>query len=160
MAITSASLTDISVAPGSLSISVPFSSNRSDKTVAFTGGVGLGQVGTVALYTVTGSVFVYLMSVCTENLTEAAPTATVEVGYAGATAVLIAQTDAVDIDNGMVWLGNTPAVRETLASIGGLFVADGADIILTVAAQNVPDGTLTFYCFWTPLAPGSSVIAA
>jgi hypothetical protein len=160
MVTSAAAITDSSVAPGSLSISAPFAANRVDQTIAFTGAAGVGAVGTVDLYTVTGSVFVYVMAICTENLTEAGATATVEVGIAGITAGLISQTNAVNIDNGEVWLDNSPAAMEVFSSIGGGFIAGGADIILTVGAQNVDDGTLDFYCFWTPLAAGSTVVAA
>lgn len=138
----------------------PFASNRVTQTVAFDGGADSGAVGTVALFTVTGSVFVYVIAICIENLTEAGATATVEVGIAGITAGLISQTNAVNIDNGEVWLDNSPAAMEVFSSIGGGFIASGADIILTVGAQNVDDGTLAFYCFWTPLAAGSTVVAA
>ena len=160
MVTSSASLTDVSVAPGSLSISSPFAASRVDQTIAFTGAAGVGAVGTVALFTVTGSVFVHVASICTENLTEAGATATVEVGIAGTTAGLIAQTNAVNIDNGEVWIDATPGAMQVYTSIGGAFIAGGADIILTVGAQDVDDGTLEFYCFWTPLAAGSTVVAA
>ena len=139
---------------------IPFASNKASKTVAFDGGAGSGAVGTVALFTVTDSVFVHVVAICTENLTEAGATATVEVGIAGITAGLISQTNAVNIDNGEVWLDNSPAAMEVYSSIGGAFIAGGANIILTVGAQNVDDGTLDFYCFWTPLETGSTVVAS
>ncbi len=138
-----------------------FAANVVDTTIEFDGGAGSGQSGVVVpLFTVTGSVFVHIVSICTENLTEAGATATIEVGIAGITAGLIAQTDAVDINNGLVWIDATPVAMEVYASLGGAFIAGGANIILTVGAQNVDDGTLAFYCFWTPLAAGSTVVAS
>jgi hypothetical protein len=138
----------------------PFGSYRVSKTVEFDGGAGSGAVGTVALFTVTGDVFVMLVGYCSEDLTEAGATATIEVGTANGTAGLIAQTNAVDIDTGEAWFDNSPAAIETLTSIAGAFIGGGDDIIATIGTQNVDDGTLTFHCFWTPMSDGATVVAA
>ncbi len=130
------------------------------KTVAFTGGAGAGQVGTVNLFTVTGSVIALVVAICTEDLTEAGATATVEVGTAASTAAIIAQTNAVNIDNGEVWVDNTPARIECWTTGFGCMIAGGDDIILTVGTQNVTDGTLVFTCFWTPLTADGNVVPA
>jgi len=130
------------------------------QTIEFDGGAGSGAVGTVDLFTVTGSITCMVLCVCTEDLTEAGATATVEVGTAASTAALIAQTNAVDIDDSEVWRDNTPAQIEVMTSWGGAIIAGGDDIILTVGAQNVDDGTLVFICFWTPLTVGANVAPA
>lgn len=138
----------------------PFGSYRVSNTIEFDGGAGSGAVGAVNLFTVTGDVFVLVVGYCSENLTEAAPTATIEVGTAAGTAGLIAQTNAVDIDNNEVWFDASPTQIETLTSIAGAFIGGGDDIIATIGAQNVTDGTITFHCFWTPMHAGATVVSA
>ena len=139
----------------------PFGSYRRDKKIEFTGAAGLGLAGSpVPLFTVTGSVWVHVVGFCTENLAESGATATISVGISTDTAGLIAVTNGVNIDNGEVWFDGTPAAMEVLAGWGGAFIAGGNDIIGTVAAANVTDGTLTFVCFWTPLSSDGLVVAS
>lgn len=138
----------------------PLGAYRVNKLVAFDGGAGSGAVGTVALFTVTGSVFVTVTSFCTESLTEAGATATISVGITGITAGLIALVNAVDIDIGEIWFDATPVDMEVLSSLGGAFIGGGEDIFATIAAQNVDGGTLEFVCFWTPLSSDGLVVAA
>ena len=138
----------------------PFGTYRVPKTVEFDGGAGNGAVGTVALFTVTGSVWVTVTSYCTEDLTEGGATATISVGITGSTAALIAQVNAVDIDDGEIWFDATPGDIEVLSSIGGAFIGGGEDIFATIGTQSVDDGTLTFICFWTPLSADGDVVAA
>ena len=139
---------------------IPFGSYRGNKLVEFTGGANLGAVGTVPLFTVTGSVWVTVTSFCTESLTEAGATATISVGITGITAGLIALVNAVDIDIGEIWFDATPVDMEVLTSVGGAFIGGGEDIFATIAAQDVDDGTLEFVCFWTPLSSDGLVVAA
>jgi len=135
----------------------PFGSKRCNKVVAFTGGAGLGAVGTVALFTVTNAALVTIIGICTEDLAEAGATATISVGTAAAPTGIIAQINAVDLDVGELWIDATPAVLEAYGTGTSFFIGDGADIILTVGAQNVTDGTVDFVCFWTPLTANGLV---
>ena len=134
------------------------------KTVAFTGGAGLGQVGTVALFTVTGAALVKLSCVCTESLVEGVGGGTLEVGINGATAVLIAQATSTDIDAGDVWHDAAPDAAIELASVldatAYVILGNGQDIYATVGTQAITDGTLVFNAFWTPLTDTSLVVAA
>lgn len=136
------------------------------KTVAFDGSAGNGAAGTVALFTVTGQVAVYLMAGhCTEDLTESAPTATIALGVTGATAIFIAATNAVDLDNGEWWVDTGPDANGVLLPAAGgggqpWLLSDNDDVILTVAAADVDDGTVTFYCHWRPMSAGSSIVSA
>lgn len=123
--------------------------------VALTGAAGAGAVGTVNLFTVTGTVVVSIFAVCSEDL--AGATATLEVGIAGNTAGLLAQTLATDIDNGEVWVDNTPATIEAVPS--SRVLTNGTDIIGTVGTANITDGTLTFYCLWRPLSNDGNIVA-
>jgi len=138
----------------------PFGAKRCNKIVAFTGAAGLGAVGTVALFTVTNAALVTVIGVCTEDLTEAGATATISVGTAAAPVAIIPQINAVDFDIGEIWLDAAPAVLEAYVTSTSFFIGDGADIILTVGAQNVTDGTADFVCFWTPLTANGLVTSA
>lgn len=132
-------------------------------TTTFTGGTanstgdfdGTGNPFTIA--TVTGSVLVKVMAVCTTNL--AGATATLEVGIAGDTAEIIAQSTATDIDAGELWHDATPdSGIETSSVIAEKIIVNGADIIGTVGTANITSGVIDFYIFWKPLAEGSSVV--
>jgi hypothetical protein len=138
----------------------PFGAYRVNKLVEFDGSGGNGATGTVALFTVTGSVFVMVTSFCTEDLSEAGATATISVGITGITAGLIALVDAVDINVGHIWFDATPVDMEVLTSIGGAFIGGGENIFATIAGQNVDDGTLEFVCYWSPLSSDGLVVAA
>lgn len=138
----------------------PLGAYRVNKLVEFDGGAGSGAVGIVALFTVTGSVFVTVTSFCTETLVEAAPDALIEVGITGITAGLIAQVNADTVLIGNIWFDATPVDMEVLSSVGGAFIGGGEDIFATVGGQNVTDGTLEFVCFWTPLSSDGLVVAA
>ena len=139
----------------------PFGAYRVNKLVEFDGGAGSGAAGTVALFTVTGSVWVMVTSFCTETLVESAPTATISVGITGITAGLIALVNADTVLIGNIWFDATPVDMEVLTGIGGAFIGGGEDIFATVAgAQDVDDGTLEFVCYWTPLSSDGLVVAA
>jgi hypothetical protein len=117
------------------------------KTVTFDGTAGKGAKGAITLFTVTGTIRGKLTAWCTTNLAEEGDPggATVEVGIAGNTAGLIAQTAALDIDAGDLWHDNSPDASLELAATGIEFnLTNGADIILTVATDEVNAGVITF----------------
>lgn len=130
------------------------------KNVTFAGGAGTGAIGTVALFTVTGSVFVNLAVVCTGDLTSGAG-ATIEVGVASSTSHIIAQTIAANLASGEIWHDATPdSDIEAGAVLASRLIGGGADIILTVATDNVSTGSLAVQAWWTPITAGASVVAA
>ncbi len=130
------------------------------KTVEFDGAAGSGAVGTVALFTVTGNVAFRILAYCTEDLVSGGG-GTCEVGVAGNTPGLIAQTTATAIDNGEIWYNNTPVAGVTaVTNIAQYVIANGADIILTVGTGDVTDGTITFDLYFTPLSSTGTVVAA
>ena len=135
-----------------------FGAYQINKVVEFDGGVGSGAVGTVALFTITGSVLLRLVCTCTATLVEGVGGGTVEVGIAGATPNLIAQTVSTAVVTGEVWHDAAPdSPIEDISVMAGRVITDGNDIILTVGAQVVTDGTLAFAAFWTPVTAGASV---
>lgn len=139
--------------------------NSVEKKITFAGGTenaigdhdGTGDPFTI--FTVTGTVLVKLLAVCETNLT--GDSATLEVGIAGNTAGLIAQTTATNIDAGEIWHDNSPDAGIELSSVlAERIVANGADIIGTVATANITAGVIRFVAFWYPLSEGASVVAA
>ena len=132
------------------------------KTVAFDGTAGVGAVGKVALFTVTGAVAYRLIAICTESLDTGAG-ATISVGVAGgAVDGIIAVTTGVDLDAGEIWFDATPTTKQdTLAnSMIEQVIGDGADIEADILVDAVTDGTIAFNLFWTPLSTGATVVAA
>lgn len=132
------------------------------KVMTFAGGTANdpgdydGSGNPATLFTVTGDVLVRIFGVCSVNLVGAG--ATVEIGIAGNTAALIAQTVGENIDAGEIWVDNGPATVETVPS--SLILAGGTDIIQTVATADVTAGVITYYCFFRPLSSGADVVAA
>ena len=135
------------------------------KTVAFAGGTtddmgdydGAGNPHT--LFTVTGDVILRVFGICKESL--AGGSATLQVGFSGNTAALIALTTATDIDINEIWHDNTPDATVELSTVGApRIVSAGQDVIQTVATANITDGEITYYCFWRPLSADGLVEAA
>ena len=131
------------------------------KSMTFAGGTtndpgdydGTGNPAT--LFTVTGNVLMYLVPVCTTLL--AGATATLEIGVATATAALVAQTTATDIDAGEGWFAATPTLA--VANTAQYHVVSG-NVIQTAATANITAGVIDYYCFWKPLSADGNVIAA
>jgi hypothetical protein len=137
------------------------SAYRVSKTAAFTAGAGTGDVGTFALFTVTGQVIVKIVAVCTETVVEGVGGGTVEVGITGDTATIIAQTTSTNLDVNEIWHDATPdADIEALSVMSEFIIVNGGDIFITIAGQDVTDGTVVFHCFWTPLDSTGLVVAA
>lgn len=123
------------------------------KIITYTA-TGDGATGALDLFTVTGDVLATVFAVCGTLLTSGAG-ATVEIGIAGNTAALIAQTTAVDIDANEVWIDTAPATIEALPS--DKILTNGTDIIQTIATDTVTAGVITFYCIWSPLSSDANI---
>lgn len=138
---------------------------RAEKTLTFAGAVtndvgdfdGTGNPAT--LFTITGDVIVKVIGICVTTLTGAA--ATLEVGVVGNTAGLIAQTTGTDIDANEIWHDATPDNEIELSSVLlEKIIANGLDIINTVATANVTAGVIRYVCLWKPLSVDGNVVAA
>lgn len=114
-----------------------------------------GAVGATTLFTVTGCVGVRIFGVCSDDLTGSG---TIEVGIAGNTASLIAQTTGTAIDANEVWIDTVPATVEALPSIQ--IIGAGQDIIQTIGTDTLTGGTLTYYCLWTPISTDGLLVVA
>lgn len=136
-----------------------------EKAVTFAGGTtnaigdhdGTGDPFTI--FTVTGTVLARVFAVCETSLEGAS--ATLEVGFTGATAALIAQSTATDIDAGEIWHDATPDAKVELLTVAPeKIIAGGADIIGTVATANITAGVIRFFCIWYPISADGNVVAA
>lgn len=123
------------------------------KTLAYDGTIG--AIGASTLFTVTGTVLVRVLAVCSEDLASAG--GTIEVGITGNTASLIAQITATTLDDGEIWVDNSPA---TVAAIGSQKILNGTSISEKITGATVTDGTLAYFCLWVPLSDDGNVVAA
>lgn len=112
-----------------------------------------GAVGEHTLFTISGPCIVKVIGVCSSDITGSG---TLEVGLTGNTAVLIAQTTGANIDTGEFWIDNSPAVYES--DFTGKMI--NSDIVATVGTDTLTGGTITFYCYWRPMASNSTCVAA
>ena len=124
---------------------------------ATTNGIGdfAGTSNPYTLFTVTGTVAMSVIGVCSVNLASTGG-GTEEVGTALTTAGLIAQTTATDIHANDIWHDATPdASIEAITILVPKIVAQ--DVILTTGTADVETGAITFYCMWAPLSADGNV---
>src|SRR3989304_4301332 len=137
-------------------ISPPSYVRRTSKEITFTGAAGLGAVGNVPLFTVTGEVLVvYLVPYTVLTLTEALATATLALGVTNLTSLFIAATNAVNLLTGEFWTEATGggAAKPGCAVPAALKdIAITSNIVGTVATQAVNGGTLRFDVYYLPLS--------
>ena len=114
--------------------------------------------GNQDLFTVTGDVIVRVVGVVGTSLTSAAA-GNVAVGCVGETDIIGGYTIATTLDAREIWHDMTPDSEiEDLSTMREAIITDGNNITLYYDAQ-IDAGVLVFYCFWTPLSAGSSVVA-
>ena len=119
---------------------------------------------TADAFTVTGDVMVRVIGVVgATGITSTSGTTTLSLGTTEAAAAIIA---ASNIDNTQfaatdVWVDSTPANDcEKLADGSWHIIGGGANIVLTRNVDDITAGTLTLYCWWTPLSSEGNVVAA
>lgn len=122
------------------------------KTVTF-----LNTAGAVTLFTVTGDVLVRVVGVVKVSVASAAG-CNGSVGIAGTTAGIIALTDITLMAANEIWFDNSPDAQiEAMTALREFIISNGNDIILTLSAQ-ADSGQVAFYCIWTPLSAGATVV--
>lgn len=127
---------------------------KASKTIT----LGTGAVTvTETLFTVTGEVECYVVGYIDAAVTSGGAL-TLEVGVAGATAWLIAQTVVGALLIDLVWVDATPAVLVSEPS--EKIIANGADIIHTIRTADATAGAITYYCWWRALSSDGNVVAA
>jgi hypothetical protein len=123
--------------------------------------VDAGAQGALSMFTVTGTVLVQIFGVCQTSLNSGG-VATVELGIAGNTAALIAQTVVTTVDQYQTWQDAATEANPGAVDLTGrsFVITNGADVILTIATADLTAGIVDFYCLWTPLSAGATVVAA
>lgn len=148
-------------------MSVPAAFNRDENFVPVTNlgfvttkeityaAVSSGAVGETPLFQVTGVVNIAVMAVVGD--VDLTGSGTLEVGDDTTTDAYLAQVAATALDAGEVWYDDqTPAL---IGSLPTSYVVSGGNVIQTIATDTVTAGTLTYYCFWTPISQGAKVVA-
>lgn len=116
--------------------------------------------------TITGTVRVRVLVVCTETLADAADGASIQFGIEGTTNAWIASTGAAGaggngIAAGEIWIDATPT--ETNGNTGTVvldkIVAGGLDVGYELTGAALTDGTLVFHCWWVPISSDGHVAA-
>lgn len=125
---------------------------RASKTHAFAATAGNGNVGTIAVFTVTGEVLVGSISgYCSENLVSAGA-GTVSLGVTSSVSLFIAVTTATDLDNGTIWVDATPDLYGVALPAACKDVVITQNILMDVLTAAISDGTVRIDVLWIPLS--------
>lgn len=124
-----------------------------------------GTADPYTIFEVTGDVLVKaFFGIVNTAVVSASNTGTLEVGVAGNTAKLIAQTTAGSgtlAANDVLTDAGAEASIDILATSGAeLVIANGADIIETLATNNFNSGQIDWYCVWAPLERDAAITSA
>lgn len=125
-----------------------------DKSITYVAGT-TGATGATTLFTVTGVVAVRIFGIVSG--VDLTGSGTIEVGIAGNTASLIAQTTGTALDVGEIWIDNAPATIELLPALS---ILNDTNIIQTIATNTITAGTITYYCLWVPISEDGNVVEA
>lgn len=128
------------------------------KSQTFSNVAGGGATGTIALFTVTGMVYVSVIGICNTDLVGAA---TLEVGVTGSTAVCLAQiADATTLDAGEIYADASATTFKVISATVPPKVVVTTNIFATVGSTNITAGQVDFYCIWNPISSDGNVAAA
>ena len=120
-----------------------------------------GAQGAYTIFTVTGDVYVQIFGLCQVTLTSGG-VPTIELGIAGNTAAIIAQTAGLDLDQYETWQDAAPEANPGPVPLDarGFVIANGANVILTIGAADLTAGDVDFVCRWWPITTNGNVVAA
>jgi len=123
---------------------------------------GTAATSPFTVFSVTGDVYAQIYGLCQVSLTTGGGAATIEMGISGNTAALIAQTTATDLDQYETWQDATPEANPGAVSLDarGFTLANGEDVIMTIATANLTAGDIDFFCRWWPMSEDGNVVAA
>lgn len=144
---------------------VPTQESFISKTVTLTGAAGLGAVGAVPIFTVTGEVFISkIVPICTVDLVSAGG-GSLALGVTGSTSLFVGATTATAIDVGEFWLTTTPAAGGSQLHAGTTAtVAGGEDFVITdniigtVSVADVTAGAIRFDVYYKPLSSDGTIV--
>jgi hypothetical protein len=119
-----------------------------------------GATAAYTLFTATGDVYIQQIYGACKVVPVGA--GTIEVGIAGNTAVLIAQTTGTDLLQYGLWQDATPEANPGIITLlaRSWLLQNGADIIFTIAGAVLTAGDIDFYCNYIPLSPDATLVAA
>ena len=123
-------------------------------------GFGTAQ-SPVTLFTVTGDVLVQVFGIVQATAVgSASDTGTLAIGTAESVAGIIAATtaDGTQLAATDVWIDATPSVDLEAITNTWFAVGGGANIILTIATNNMDAGAMEIYCLWRPLSSNGLVV--
>lgn len=108
--------------------------------------------------TVSGAARLAILPICGTSLEEAddGSNGTIELGVAGDTATLIAQSTATAIDAGEFWLGTTPATSGATSTIVDEII-NNVDVGYTLS-EAFDTGSIVFHVWSKPLLGGGSTV--
>lgn len=135
--------------------------NACSKSITYVAGT-TGAIATSTLFTVTGVVRVRIVALCGTTLTSGG-SPTIEVGTAITTAGLLPQVaNATGIAAGELWHMQDGTVDASVEAESTAFITKvvSQNIAQKIASATVTAGVLTYYCFWQPLSPDGTVVAA
>jgi len=119
-----------------------------------------GATGAYTIFTVTGDVLIQTFGICNVSLTGA--TATIQLGVSGDTAAFVALTTGTDLLADEVWIDATPTLTKEILDPAAIprtwIVANGQDVILTIATAALTAGDIDFYARWSPLSADGMVV--
>lgn len=105
--------------------------------------------------TVSGQARMVILPECTEDVTDAG-SGTIELGVAGGTATLVAQTTAANLDAGEYWLSTTPATNFPTTSLVDEII-NNVDVGYTVGTGALTDGLIVFHIWSRPISSDAVV---
>ena len=121
-----------------------------------------GAQAAYTIFTVTGDVLLSVVGLCQITLTHGGGN-TIELGITGNTASLIAQMGGAVLDQYETWRDAAPEHNPGYIDLFGgarqFVIANGADIIFTIAGGDLTAGDIDFPALWMPLFPDGNVVA-
>lgn len=134
---------------------------KASVSITFTGAAGLGAVGAVPLFTVTGELIIVYLVPYSVLTPVSAGGGSIALGVTNSTGLFIGATTATTLATGEFWTeatgGGTANAGVGLPAAGTSApqlkdVAITSNIIATVATADVTGGTLRFDIWWMPLS--------
>ena len=154
----------IDVAAGNINVIVPFTNvvNMEEQYLCVEADLTDATWNTVAshlLFGVTGLVKVKLLAeVVEEGDDTTGDTATICLGFKGATNALIAATKVDNLAAGELWYDATPTTTyDTTANTVLERIVNGVDIGYEIAGEAAKAGKIKFHCWYTPLNAGAVI---
>jgi len=116
----------------------------------------------VTMFTITGDVMLQVFGVVQTAITSTSNTGTLSLGNTAAILGFIGTStvDGSQFVAGDIWNDTTPATDIAVISSDITVIGGGADIILTIATNNMTAGAMEMYCLWRPLSSDALVVAA